>query len=102
MSGRKLTTGCSGGHPFDYDKQDGESNCYSYRPSEMLDNSQIEGVSQSSVQSDRIVKKRIVHGDVEFPPYIWNTIVDGTHRIAFLLQLLCSRQKRSTGFFFIY
>ncbi|KAI0734662.1 kinase-like protein [Fomitopsis betulina] len=75
----------AGGHPFDYDKQDGESNCYSYRPSEMLDNSQIEGVSQSSVQSDRIVKKRIVHGDVEFPPYIWNTIVDARTLCANLL-----------------
>lgn len=70
---------CSGSHPFDYDKQDGESNWYSYRPSEILDHSQVGELSQSSVQSDRIVKKRIVHGEVEFPPYIWNTIPDGTH-----------------------
>lgn len=65
----------AGGHPFDYDKQEGESAWYSYCPSEGLDNaSQASVPSQCSVQSDRIVKKRIVHGEPEFPPQIWSSI----------------------------
>ncbi|TFY62844.1 hypothetical protein EVJ58_g3605 [Rhodofomes roseus] len=66
----------AGGHPFDYDKQDGESNWYSYRPSEDFDHSQLGDLSQTSVQSDRMVKKRIVHGEVEFPSYIWSSVPD--------------------------
>jgi len=65
----------AGGHPFDYDKQEGESAWYSYCPSEMLGSaSQPPGLSQCSIQSDRIVKKRIVHGELEFPPHVWSSL----------------------------
>ncbi|KZT02399.1 kinase-like protein, partial [Laetiporus sulphureus 93-53] len=73
-----------GGHPFDYDKLEGESDWYSYSTSEVLgDASQAPEPSQCSAQSDRIVKKRIVHGEPDFPPYVWGKIPHA--------QFLCSQ-----------
>ncbi|KAI0963960.1 hypothetical protein AcW1_000896 [Taiwanofungus camphoratus] len=73
----------AGGHPFDYDRTEGESAWYSYRPSEVLDDaSQASAFSQSSARSDRIVKKRIVHGELDFPPHIWSDIPHGTRTTA--------------------
>ncbi|KAI0931802.1 hypothetical protein AcW2_000602 [Taiwanofungus camphoratus] len=73
----------AGGHPFDYDRTEGESAWYSYRPSEVLDDaSQASAFPQSSARSDRIVKKRIVHGELDFPPHIWSDIPHGTRTTA--------------------
>ncbi|OSD03305.1 kinase-like protein [Trametes coccinea BRFM310] len=59
----------AGSHPFDYGKVAGESELYSYRASESHEDSQY---SQESVQVDQLIKKRIVHGEVEFPEYHWD------------------------------
>ncbi|EMD41943.1 hypothetical protein CERSUDRAFT_147367 [Gelatoporia subvermispora B] len=64
----------TGSHPFDYDKVKGESEWYSYKPSEDFDHES--SVSQVSARSDRMVKKRIVHGEVEFPENIWHELHD--------------------------
>ncbi|KAH9948164.1 kinase-like protein, partial [Amylocystis lapponica] len=85
----------AGGHPFDYDKMEGESDWYSYHPSEVLDDvSEASLLSQSSIQTDRIVKKRIVHGDPEFPQCIWAPI---PHAQELCSQLLVyNHLKRAT------
>ncbi|KAH9857953.1 kinase-like protein [Lenzites betulinus] len=59
----------AGSHPFDYGKVPGESEIYSYQPSAPYDDSQY---SQESVQTDLLIKRRIVHGDIEFPKYHWD------------------------------
>ncbi|KAI8990495.1 kinase-like protein [Trametes punicea] len=59
----------AGSHPFDYGKVPGESDLYSYRASEPFDNSQH---SQESLQTDQLIKQRIVHGEVEFPGHHWD------------------------------
>ncbi|KAI0361379.1 kinase-like protein [Trametes cingulata] len=59
----------AGSHPFDYGKVPGESDLYSYRPSEAYEDSQY---SQESLQTDQLIKSRIVHGEVEFPEYHWD------------------------------
>ncbi|EJF66900.1 kinase-like protein [Dichomitus squalens LYAD-421 SS1] len=64
-----IIIGC---HPFDYGKVDGESEMYSYMPEsegEDYDDSQC---SQTSIQADQLVKRRIVHGEVEFPSPVWD------------------------------
>ncbi|PIL31727.1 transporter [Ganoderma sinense ZZ0214-1] len=64
-----MLAGC---HPFDYGRVDGESQMYSYEPEsedEDYDDSQY---SQVSIQTDQLVKRRIVHGEVEFPGYVWD------------------------------
>ncbi|KAM5530318.1 hypothetical protein V8D89_016019 [Ganoderma adspersum] len=70
-----MLAGC---HPFDYGRVDGESEMYSYEPEsedddydDSCDNSQY---SQASIQADQLVKRRIVHGEVEFPSYMWDTM----------------------------
>ncbi|KAI0715375.1 kinase-like protein [Earliella scabrosa] len=60
-----------GSHPFDYGKVKGESDFYSYGLSEAGEDSQY---SQQSWQTDQIVKRRIVHGDVDFPSNVWDKI----------------------------
>ncbi|KAI0328178.1 kinase-like protein [Cubamyces sp. BRFM 1775] len=59
----------AGTHPFDYGKVSGESDLYSYRPSEEYEDSQY---SQQSIQVDQLIKQRIVHGDVEYPEHLWD------------------------------
>ncbi|KAI0375231.1 kinase-like protein [Pilatotrama ljubarskyi] len=59
----------AGSHPFDYGKVPGESDLYSYRPSEAYEDSQY---SQESLQTDQLIKRRIVHGEIEFPEYHWD------------------------------
>ncbi|OJT02724.1 Meiosis-specific serine/threonine-protein kinase mek1 [Trametes pubescens] len=59
----------AGSHPFDYGKVDGESDLYSYRPSEEFEDSEY---SQESLQTDQLIKRRIVHGEVEFPEHHWD------------------------------
>ncbi|KAL1951464.1 hypothetical protein VTO73DRAFT_613 [Trametes versicolor] len=59
----------AGSHPFDYGKVDGESDLYSYRPSEEFEDSEY---SQESLQTDQLIKRRIVHGGVEFPEHHWD------------------------------
>ncbi|KAI0778409.1 kinase-like protein [Trametes elegans] len=62
----------AGSHPFDYGKVPGESDLYSYQPSEAYEDSQY---SQESLQTDTLIKRRIVHGEVEFPEYHWDLMV---------------------------
>ncbi|KAI0673365.1 kinase-like protein [Trametes maxima] len=59
----------AGSHPFDYGKVPGESDLYSYQPSETVDDSQC---SQESLRTDNLIKRRIVHGEVEFSEYHWD------------------------------
>ncbi|RPD57045.1 kinase-like protein [Lentinus tigrinus ALCF2SS1-6] len=59
----------AGTHPFDFGKVDGESEYYSYMPSEDCEDSQY---SQESVRADQLVKRRIVNGEVEFPGVLWD------------------------------
>ncbi|TFK86160.1 kinase-like protein [Polyporus arcularius HHB13444] len=59
----------AGTHPFDYGKVDGESEYYSYMASEGCEDSQY---SQESLQTDQLVKRRIVNGEVEFPRVLWD------------------------------
>lgn len=67
----------SGSHPFDYGKVKGESDFYSYAGlSEAGEDSQY---SQQSWQTDQIVKRRIVHGDVDFPSNVWDKIPHGPY-----------------------
>lgn len=54
---------------------------YSYEPEsedddydDSLDDAQY---SQASIQADQLVKRRIVHGEVEFPSYIWDKMPRG-------------------------
>ncbi|KAL7285485.1 hypothetical protein ACG7TL_000582 [Trametes sanguinea] len=68
----------AGSHPFDYGKVAGESELYSYRASESHEDSQY---SQESVQVDQLIKKRIVHGEVEFPEYHWDKMPHGAYLI---------------------
>ncbi|OCH94717.1 kinase-like protein [Obba rivulosa] len=84
-----MLTGC---HPFDYEKVPGESEWYSYRPSEDLGD--MSSISQTSVRSDRMVKKRIVHGEVEFPENIWHNIPDAEDLCSQLL--VYDHPKRAT------
>ncbi|KAI0756779.1 kinase-like protein [Daedaleopsis nitida] len=63
----------AGSHPFDYGKVAGESEYYSYMPSAGYDDSQY---SQESYQTDQLVKRRIVHGDVEFPHHLWDKLAE--------------------------
>ena len=67
---------CSGAHPFDYEPVPGETNLYSYcKPSEPDEiDSQY---SQESYRADQLVKKRIVHGEVEFPSHVWDNLIEG-------------------------
>lgn len=64
----------SGTHPFDYGKVKGESEYYSHNPSEAGDDSQY---SQESWATDQLVKRRIVHGEVEFPSHSWDRMPQG-------------------------
>ncbi len=51
---------------------------YSYEPEsedEDYDDSQY---SQASIQADQLVKRRIVHGEVEFPSSVWDKMPRGT------------------------
>ncbi|KAI0639637.1 kinase-like protein [Trametes polyzona] len=59
----------AGSHPFDYGKVAGESDLYSYQPSEGYEDSQY---SQESLQTDQLIKRRIVHGEVEFLEHHWD------------------------------
>ncbi|KAI0801044.1 kinase-like protein [Fomes fomentarius] len=59
----------AGTHPFDYGKVKGESEYYSHNPSEAGDDSQY---SQEYWATDQLVKRRIVHGEVEFPSHVWD------------------------------
>ncbi|OBZ79927.1 putative serine/threonine-protein kinase fhkC [Grifola frondosa] len=66
----------AGHHPFDYGKVPGESEMYSYEPSEDVD--ELAELSQCSSHTDHMVKKRIVHGELEFPRHVWGTMIDAT------------------------